>query len=54
MVGLSAAKLSNHWYTRTLWTIVGRSLVIWGRDRHGQPLLGHDAALGAMVAAFPP
>jgi hypothetical protein len=50
MVGLSAAKLSRHWYTRALWTM-WPALVIWVVIVTGNHYW-LDAALGAMVAAF--
>lgn len=50
MVGLSAAKLSRHWYTRALWTM-WPALVIWVVIVTGNHYW-IDAALGAMVAAI--
>jgi membrane-associated phospholipid phosphatase len=50
MVGLSAAKLSRHWYTRTLW-VLWPALVTWVvivTANH----YWVDAALGAAVAAL--
>jgi membrane-associated phospholipid phosphatase len=49
MVGLSAAKLSRHWYTRTLWAL-WPVLVIWVVIVTGNHYWV-DAALGALVAA---
>jgi membrane-associated phospholipid phosphatase len=49
MVGLSAAKLSRHWYTRTLW-MIWPALVIWVVIVTGNHYW-LDAALGAGVAA---
>jgi membrane-associated phospholipid phosphatase len=50
MVGLSAAKLSRHWYTRTLW-MMWPALVIWVVIVTGNHYWA-DAALGAAVAAL--
>jgi membrane-associated phospholipid phosphatase len=50
MVGLSAAKLSRHWYTRTLW-MMWPALVIWVVIVTGNHYW-LDAALGALVAAL--
>ncbi len=50
MVGLSAAKLSRHWYTRALWTM-WPVLVIWVVIVTGNHYWV-DAALGALVAAI--
>ncbi|HEX7060163.1 MAG TPA: phosphatase PAP2 family protein [Solirubrobacterales bacterium] len=49
MVGLSAARLSRHWYTRTLWSM-WPALVIWVVIVTGNHYWV-DAALGALVAA---
>ncbi len=48
MVGLSAAKLSCHWYTRALWTM-WPALVVWVVVVTGNHFW-IDAALGAAVA----
>jgi membrane-associated phospholipid phosphatase len=50
MVGLSAAKLSRHWYTRALW-MMWPALVTWVVIVTGNHYWV-DAALGAMVAAL--
>jgi len=50
MVGITAAKLSRHWYTRTLWAM-WPALVIWVVIVTGNHYWV-DAALGAMVAAL--
>lgn len=49
MVGLSAARLSRHWYTRTLW-VLWPALVTWVVIVTGNHYWV-DAALGALVAA---
>jgi membrane-associated phospholipid phosphatase len=48
MVGLTAARLSRHWYTRTLW-MMWPALVIWVVIVTGNHYW-IDAALGALVA----
>jgi len=48
MVGLTAARLSRHWYTRTLWAM-WPALVIWVVIVTGNHYWV-DAALGALVA----
>lgn len=50
MVGLSAAKLSRHWYTRALW-MMWPALVTWVVIVTGNHYWV-DAAFGAMVAAL--
>jgi membrane-associated phospholipid phosphatase len=50
MVGLSAAKLSRHWYTRALW-VLWPALVVWVVIVTGNHYW-LDAALGAAVAAL--
>ena len=50
MVGLSAAKLSRHWYTRAIW-MMWPALVIWVVIVTGNHYW-LDAALGAAVAAI--
>jgi membrane-associated phospholipid phosphatase len=50
MVGFTAAKLSRHWYTRTLWAM-WPALVTWVVIVTGNHYW-IDAALGALVAAL--
>jgi membrane-associated phospholipid phosphatase len=50
MVGLSAAKLSRHWYTRVLWAL-WPALIVWVVIVTGNHYWV-DAALGAAVAAL--
>jgi membrane-associated phospholipid phosphatase len=49
MVGLSAARLSRHWYTRAIW-MMWPALVVWVVIVTGNHYWV-DAALGALVAA---
>jgi membrane-associated phospholipid phosphatase len=50
MVGISAARLSRHWYTRALWAL-WPALVIWVVIVTGNHYW-MDAALGGLVAAL--
>ena len=49
MVGVTAAKLSRHWYTRALWSL-WPALVVWVVIVTGNHYWA-DAALGALAAA---